>query len=161
MRVLHATPLTAAGFAAYGDVIAADPGTRVPMNDGRFARFDALSRVEGGAARIGIVRALQATALPYEIDRLERHPGGSQAFVPLSPLVFVVAVAAPGDGFDPGDIVAFVSNGRQGVTYRAGTWHMPLIALEAGQEFLVIDQGSTQATDTRRLDEPVQLAGLD
>ena len=161
MRVLRATSLEPEGFAPYGEVIAADPAARVPMNDGRFARFDALAGVQGDAARIGVVRALSATVLPHEIDRIERHPGGSQAFVPLAPFVFVVVVAAAGDAVAAQDLVAFVSNGRQGVNYRAGTWHMPLIALEAGQEFLVVDQGKAQPTDTLALDEPVQLGVLD
>ena len=161
MRVLHATTLNREDFAPYGDVIAADPATRVPMNDGRFERFDALAGVQGDAARIGIVRARSATVLPHEIDLIERHAGGSQAFVPLAPFVFVVVVAAPGDRVAAKDLAAFVSNGRQGVNYRAGTWHMPLIALETGQEFLVIDQGKAQPTDVLALDEPVQLGVLD
>lgn len=161
MSILRAAALSPEGFAPYGEVIAADPATQTPMNDGRFARFDALAGIVGGAPRIGIVRAVSAAKLPHRIELLERHPGGSQAFVPLGPFVFVVVVAAPGDRVDTPDLAAFASNGKQGINYHAGTWHMPLIALETGQEFLVIDQGGAQATETVRLSEPVQLAPLD
>jgi ureidoglycolate lyase len=44
------------------------------------------------------------------------------------------------------------------VNYRRGTWHMPLIALQAGQEFLVIDRAPGEPNyDEHTLDEPVLL----
>ena len=36
---------------------------------------------------------------------------------------------------------AFVAGPGQGVNYRPGVWHMPLIAFGTGQRFLVIDRG--------------------
>ncbi len=72
---------------------------------------------------------------------MERHPLGSQAFVPLAKISFVVVVAPAGEWVRAEDLRAFVTDGTQGVNYFRGTWHMPLIALEAGQSFLVIDRG--------------------
>jgi ureidoglycolate lyase len=83
--------------------------------------------------------------LPYRFDMVERHPLGSQAFVPLNGQRFVVVVAPPGESVEIESLRAFVTNGRQGVNYHRGTWHMPLIALEAGQEFLVIDRAGEGA----------------
>ena len=154
---LVAQPLSADRFAPFGDVIEDVRATSAPMNDARFERFDALCELDtDGETGIGIVRCRSATSLPYRVDIVERHPLGSQAFVPLDGQPFLVAVARAGAA--PDRLHAFVSNGRQGVNYRRGTWHMPLIGLEHGQRFLVIDrQTATTNCDTHRLAEPVLL----
>ncbi len=154
---LVARPLSAEGFAPFGDVIEDVRSGSAPMNDARFERFDALCELDtDGATDIGIVRCRSATVLPYRIDIVERHPLGSQAFIPLDGQRFLVAVAEP--GAPPGELAAFVSNGRQGINYRRGTWHIPLIGLEPGQRFLVIDrQTSAVNCDTHQLAEPVLL----
>ena len=67
-------------------------------------------------------------------------------------------MAPPGESVDAGDLRAFVSNGRQGINYRRGTWHMPLIAFEAGQEYLIIDRGGVEPNcDIHTLDEAIML----
>ena len=66
-------------------------------------------------------------------------------------------VAPAEDAVDPGDLRAFVTNGHQGVNYRRGVWHMPLIALEAGQEFLIVDRAGAGNCEERVLDAPVTL----
>ncbi|HSD70292.1 MAG TPA: ureidoglycolate lyase, partial [Woeseiaceae bacterium] len=78
--------------------------------------------------------------LPYRIEMVERHPLGSQAFIPLQRFVFIVVVGPAGESIAAEDLRAFASNGRQGINYLRGVWHMPLIALEAGHDFLVIDR---------------------
>lgn len=143
MLALRPRLLTANHFAPYGDVIEAIDGRAGEMNDGRFDRFSDLCRVrsdDGAAIVVGIVRCRVATSLPRRLSKMERHPLGSQAFIPLNPCRFVVVVGPPSETIEPSDLCAFVTNGRQGVNYRQGTWHMPLIALEVGQEFLVIDR---------------------
>ena len=89
---------------------------------------------------------------------VERHPLGTQAFVPLTPFRFIVVVGPPGESIDAEDLRAFETNGRQGVNYRRGAWHMPLIAFGAGQEFLIIDYaGKVSNCEEYYLDEPVTL----
>jgi len=154
--------LTSERFAPYGDVIEASAAKSAGMNAARFERFDDLGRVEtdrAGRTAISIARCRVATALPYRFDLVERHPHGSQAFVPLKPFRFIVVVAPPGEAVVADDLRAFVTNGRQGINYHRGTWHMPLIALEAGQEFLVIDRaGNSPNCDEHSLDDTVLLA---
>ena len=152
-------PLTRERFSPYGDVIETSSDRRQAMNESRFERFDDLCDVDvGGRVAVSIARCRSATALPYRIDAVERHPLGSQAFIPLTPCRFVVVVAPPSASVDASDLRAFVTNGWQGVNYRRGTWHMPLIAFEAGQQFLVIDRaGDAPNCDEHGLDEPVTL----
>ena len=60
--------------------------------------------------------------------------------MPLSPFRFVVVVAPAGEIVEVDELQAFVTNGSQGVNYHKGIWHMPLIAFEAGQNFLIVDR---------------------
>ena len=161
MIILRPQALTRERFAAYGDVIdtATDRVSRI--NSGRFDRFGKLSLVEtddAGHASIGILRSRVATRLPCRFRSVERHPLGSQAFMPLAPFPFVVVVAPPGTRVRVEDLRAFVTDGRQGVNYRRGTWHMPLVALEVGQEFLVIDRAGTASNwERHEFNQPVGL----
>ena len=158
---LRPLPLTRERFEPFGDVIEAAAGQREAMNAARFDRFDDLCGVDpgdDGRVSVSIARCRSATTMPYRFDVVERHPLGSQAFVPLNGQRFVVVVAPAAESVELSDLQAFVTNGRQGVNYRRGTWHMPLIALEAGQEFLVIDRAPGEPNcDEHVLDEPVLL----
>ncbi len=161
-RSLTPVPLTRERFAPFGDVIETAEVRSAPMNDVRFSRFDDLCSVDVGEGRVSvsIATARSATSLPYRIDMVERHPLGSQAFIPLSPCRMIVVVAPASESVDAEDLVAFETNGQQGVNYRPGTWHMPLIAFDAGQRFLIIDRaGEAPNCDEHALDEPVMLEG--
>lgn len=164
MITLRPQVLTVERFAPYGDVIEATANRKAPMNASRFERFDELCTVEtddAGRVAVSIARCRIATALPYRFDLVERHPYGSQAFVPLASCQFVVVVAPPEESVVAADLRAFVTNGRQGVNYHRGTWHMPLIAFASGQEFLVIDRaGESPNCDEHTLDEAVTLIGF-
>ncbi len=158
---LKAVPLTRERFAPYGEVIESSRSNSDAMNEARFERFDNLCNVDlvkDSKVAVSIARCRTPTSLPLRLDMVERHPLGSQAFVPLSPCKMVVVVAPPGESVDAGDLRAFVSNGRQGINYRRGTWHMPLIAFEAGQEYLIIDRGGAEPNcDIHTLDEAIML----
>ena len=156
-------PLTVERFAPYGDVVEASHTSASAMNEARFERFDDLCDIDldGGDVAVGIARCRAATLLPLRIDLVERHPLGSQAFVPLQPCRMVVVVAPPGESVVAGDLRAFVTNGRQGINYHRGTWHMPLIAFEAGHEFLVVDRGGSEPNcEQHTLDDIVLLEAV-
>lgn len=137
---LPVEPLTREAFAAFGDVIEAASAARsFAINTGTTQRFDDLATIDtnrdGGRTIVSLFRA-QPRELPFIVTMLERHPLGSQAFVPLSQRPYLVVVAA-GPSAVPR---AFIARHGQGVNYHAGTWHHPLLALEAVSDFLVIDR---------------------
>jgi ureidoglycolate lyase len=114
------------------------------MNEARFDRFHDLAKIDvesaGGRTAISIARCRAPVVFPHRFDMVERHPHGSQAFIPLAPFSFIVVVAPAGEAVNATDLCAFVTNGTQGVNYHKGVWHMPIIAMEAGQEFLIVDR---------------------
>lgn len=140
--ILRPQPLAAAEFAAFGDVIAPGDASQL-INRGTARQFDDLARVdvatEDGRPRVSIYRVVPY-AQPLTIRMLERHPLGSQLFMPLRGEPFLVVVAPAGDGIDPASVRAFLANGAQGVNYHRGTWHHPVIALRDPSEFLVLDR---------------------
>ena len=162
MISLQPRPLTKERFAPYGDIIEASPGAANAMNDARFERFDDLCAVDvEGPVAISVARCRTPSELPLRVDLVERHPLGSQAFVPLSPCRMVVVVAPPGEIVTAADLRAFVTNGRQGVNYHRGTWHMPLIAFDAGQAFLIVDRNESELNcEQHMLDEAVMLESV-
>ena len=152
MLELNAEPLTPEAFAPFGDVIDARVSESFAINGGRTQRHHDLARVEildAPSRPLISVFVSQPVTLPLELELLERHPLGSQAFMPLHEERFVVVVAPPGDDIDPDEIRAFVTDGRQGVNYRAGTWHAIHSVLEREGEFLVVDRAGADNLDER------------
>jgi len=141
---LTSKPLTAEAFAPFGDVIEMGAGERLLINEGTAERFVDLAEIdvgaEGGRPALSLARA-QPRDLPMTIHMVERHPLGSQAFIPLGEKPFLVLVAAPDARIALADLQAFKTVGRQGINYRPGVWHHPLIALEEVSDFVVIDRG--------------------
>lgn len=141
---LTAEPLTAEAFTAFGEVIDHRGADFFMINSGRTRRYHDLAKVEtlGEDARTLIsIFVTQPVQMPLQLSFLERHPLGSQAFIPLHGERFVVVVAPAGDVIDPAQVRAFVTDGRQGVNYSAGTWHAIQSVLEREGEFLVVDRG--------------------
>ena len=145
MTLLSIAPLTREAFAPFGEVITLEGAQHFPINSGTTERFHALAQVDAfeqnGQPIISLFRG-QPRSLPLAITVMERHPLGSQAFVPLASLEtdeYLVVVAPPG-GFQAQHMQAFVARGFQGVSYARGVWHHPLIALHKASDFLVVDR---------------------
>jgi ureidoglycolate lyase len=141
MRELTPEPLTAEAFAPFGSVIeAGDDAVKIDINQGHAVRYDRLADIdaadEGGTPIVSLFRARPLGELV--LKSFERHPLGSQSFVPLSGRPYLVAVAPAGD-FDPVKIRLFRAGGTQGVHYDKGTWHHFLLVLDEC-DFLVIDR---------------------
>ncbi|MFN3615837.1 MAG: ureidoglycolate lyase [Rubrimonas sp.] len=142
-EAISARPLTRADFAPFGFVIETPGPTHYPINAGRCIRHHDLAPVEldaEGRAVISIFVSKPVT-LPYALALMERHPLGSQAFVPLQPDPFLVIAAEDNDGA-PGRPQAFLTTPGQGVSFGRNVWHGVLTPLgEAEARFLVVDRG--------------------
>jgi ureidoglycolate lyase len=157
MRRVVPEPLSAEAFAPFGDVIEASAEAEVmAINQGWTTRYNALADVAVGDGRAIISLFRSRPLTPPVLKVFERHPLGSQAFMPLSGRPFLVAVARPG-AFDPATVRVFRAGPGQGVNYAKGTWHHFLLALEAESDFLVVDR---EGGEGENLDE-VELAPAD
>lgn len=141
MREMTPEPLTADAFAPFGSVIeASDNAVKLNINQGRAIRYDRLAEIDvadgGGAGVISLFRARPLGDLMLKI--FERHPLGSQSFVPLSGRPYLVAVA-PAGPFVATKIRVFRAEAHQGVHYRKGVWHHFLLVLD-DSDFLVVDR---------------------
>ena len=147
VRLLQVRPLSAEVFKPFGDVIqATDTAKHFSINQGYAERYDRLALVDandlGGQAGISIFRA-KARPMPIELSVLEKHPLGSQAFMPISGHAYLVVVAPGGDEPLMDQAQCFLASATQGVNYAKGTWHHPLLALHDG-DFLVVDRSGAK-----------------
>ena len=130
---LRPEPLTREAFAPFGDVIEASDAVRhFTINCGNTERYHDLAHIdpgEGGRVIVSIFRG-QPRSLPFRVGMMERHPLGSQAFVPMSGRPYLVVVAPAGLAPTASDLRCFVARGDQGVNYATGVWHHPLLALD-------------------------------
>ena len=114
------------------------------INEGTTERFHDLAGVDvsadGGKPLISIFRG-QPRSRPIAIRMVERHPLGSQAFIPMQNHDWFIVVAASDETPLVSELRAFHAHGRQGINYRPGVWHHPLLVLKPDSDFLVVDRG--------------------
>lgn len=147
--ILSPVALSKSGFSPYGDVIQKAGAQHFPMNAGKLERYYDLADIQigaetGGKTVMSIARCRETSSLPLQIDFLERHPLGSQAIYPLFKQSMIVVVAPAGEQIKAEEVRAFYTDGQQGINFHARVWHLPIIALEAEQEFMLIDRGDTR-----------------
>ena len=135
-------PINKSNFSEFGDVIITNDIKPVKINNGYAQRFDGIANLdtkeENGETTISIFSALKRS-FPMKIDMMEKHPLGSQAFIPMKETTFLVLVAPKGDKPIIEKIQSFIVPPGVGVNYKAGTWHFPLISTE-DMNFLVVDR---------------------
>jgi len=133
-------PLTKEAFAPYGDVIDTAGAPDKVINQGKCGRYHDRAAVDfnGGRAGISLFKA-EPRSLPFELAMVERHPDGSQAFIPMSEHGFVIIVA-PDAGGAPGVPLAFESAPGQAINFHRGTWHGVLTPLSEPGLFAVVDR---------------------
>ena len=136
-RTIKTAPLTSTDFAPYGDVIEVNGAPDMIINQGKCGRYhdQASLAFEEGEPAISLFKA-ELRSLPYTLDLIERHPLGSQCFVPMTEEPFLVIVS---DGPDKTP-KAFVTNGAQAINFHKNTWHGVLTPLTGSGVFCVIDR---------------------
>lgn len=143
MISLTPIPLTQESFAPFGQVVEADEAQSFLINEGTTRRYHALANVDvgtnGGEPIISIFAGTRRD-LPFELKMVEKHPLGSQAFMPLQAKPWLVVVADDVADPEPEHLHAFLARGDQGIQYARGVWHHPLLTLAEAQSFLVVDR---------------------
>ena len=134
--------ISRANFAVYGDLISTNDVNPIDINAGYAKRFDNLADLntskDGGKTIVSIFSSLKRT-FPMQINMMEKHPLGSQAFIPMKETTFLCFVAPPGKSPDINKIESFIIPPKNGINYKPGVWHFPLISTE-DTNFLVIDR---------------------
>jgi ureidoglycolate lyase len=135
-------PITKENFSKFGDMITTGDIKPLEINDGYAKRFDGIANLDtsknNGKTTICIFSALKRS-FPMKIDMMEKHPLGSQAFIPMKETTFLVFVAPEDDKLDLHKVESFIVPPGIGVNYNPGIWHFPLISTE-NMNFLVVDR---------------------
>ncbi len=153
MSEIRTEPLTQEAFAPFGEVLEARGVPDRMINQGLCGRFHDRAGLDfGPEGRAGLsVFLAEPRALPYRLEMIERHPDGSQAFLPMSGHPFLVIVS-PSPGAPPR---AFLTDGAQGINLARGTWHGVLTPLHAPGLFAVVDRiGPTPNLEEHWYPEP-------
>jgi len=143
MQTIDTAPLTATAFAPFGEVLSANGRPSFLINNDKCGRFHDLARPDiagegDGQVALSVFRA-QAYQLPYVLDMVERHPLGSQAFVPMGDITYLV-IAAADENQRPRRPRAFLARPGQGVNFHRNIWHGVLTPLDKTADFVVIDR---------------------
>jgi len=152
--------MTRKAFAPYGWVIDASDAAGTAINGGSSQRIDGLTELafdaSGGKPCLAIFKAkARDPAGPW--TELERHRLGTQTFIPLNGVRYVVLVALGAALPDASTLKAFTVSGHQGITLRAGTWHHGLLALGDG-DFVVLERSAGNVDcDLAYLTDPVSI----
>ena len=141
MTIIPINPLSKAAFGRFGEVVEAEGAVPIAINQGFAQRCNGLAEIDvangGGAVNICLFTA-NPRPLPIAIKLMERHPDGSQLFLPLQDRPWLVLVCA-----HPSDLSsfrAFSASGRQGVNYARNVWHHPLLVQDKDSRFVVVDR---------------------
>jgi ureidoglycolate lyase len=166
VRTVTATPLTLEAFAPFGAVVSAGLKAGASANQGTAVRFDRCAELvstrPAATPNLAVFRSTKKT-LPFEVRLLERHPCSTQTFLPMVCRRFLVVVApTAADGSpDLAGLRAFVCGPGQGVTYGAGVWHHPIIALDEDADFAMLawEDGGPLDCVEHPLPSPLSIVG--
>jgi len=140
--VIKPKKISQKNFEKFGDLISTKKNKPININNGYAKRFDNLCKIntsiKNGNTIVSIFSA-KKRKFPMNIKMMEKHPLGSQAFVPMKEATFLVFVAPKGKKPNVKKIQSFIVPKETGINYKPGIWHFPLISKKK-MNFLVIDR---------------------
>ncbi len=141
-KIFKPEKISKENFAKYGDLISTNNVKPIDINSGYAKRFDDLANIntlkDQGKTIVSIFSALKRN-FPMKIDMMEKHPLGSQAFIPMKETTFLAFVAPQNNKPEIEKIESFIISPGIGINYKPGIWHFPLISTE-NMNFLVVDR---------------------
>ena len=161
MRDIFIHQLTDASFAAFGDIITLKNTPDKLINQGLCGRHHDLATLDFGPEGSAGISLFNATphSLPYQLELVERHPEGSQAFIPMTQNPFLVIVA-PNENGTPGRPLAFRTAPGQGINFHRNVWHGVLTPLFAPGLFAVVDRiGNSTNLEEYWFEKPFTVSG--
>lgn len=145
---LHATPITADAIAGLAELIEAAGPADKQINKGLCGRFHDRANLDiEGETGISVFQSV-SFSMPFRMEMMERHPHGSQAFLPMQQGEYLVVLADDKDG-KPDAPRAFIAGPGQAVNIGRNVWHGVLCPLSDPGLFMVVDR----VTDSPNLEE--------
>ena len=139
---LYFKTITKDNFSQYGDLITTRNKISEGINKNTTQSFFDLANIEilgeDNNARLNIFNA-KKRIFPLNIDMLEMHPLSSPVFLPMSQTYFIVLVAPIDIKPNLNKIECFKIFNGDGVNFKSGVWHFPLISTQDAQ-FITIDK---------------------
>jgi len=129
-------------FSKFGQIIDTSKKSYFNINNGYAKRYDNLVKIDTSKKKgktIVSIFSARKRMFPMKIDMMEKHPLGSQAFIPMKETSFLVFVAPKGNRPNLKKIESFRIPKQTGINLNPGIWHFPLISTKH-MNFLVIDR---------------------
>jgi ureidoglycolate lyase len=140
--IIKPKKITSKNFKKFGEVISTKKIKPININNGYAKRFDNLCKINTSLKKGNTIMSIfsaRKRKFPMNIKMMEKHPLGSQAFIPMKETKFLVFVAPKGKKPNVKKIESFIIPKQTGINYKPGIWHFPLISIK-NMNFLVIDR---------------------
>ena len=140
--IIKPKKITNKNFKKFGEVISTKKIKPININNGYAKRFDSLCKINTFLKKGNTIMSIFSSRkrrFPMNIKMMEKHPLGSQAFIPMKETKFLVFVAPKGKKPNVEKIESFIIPKQTGINYKPGIWHFPLISIK-NMNFLVIDR---------------------
>ena len=115
-KIIKPIKINRLNFNMYGDLISTNDINPIDINAGYAKRFDNLADLntskDGGKTIVSIFSSLKRT-FPMKIDMMEKHPLGSQAFIPIlggtiNDSILLISGLMPGGATKDKKVVSFI-----------------------------------------------------